>query len=211
MIHSDIPLRELKKARTKVALYEASLSLIGDKTFREVMLDDICRKAEVSRVTFFKFFQRKEELLVYFMRVWLTECMIEIEQESKRGFSAVRHLLIKVAEQSKERQGLMPSLISFLVEMKMHPCMPEMSEAEIRLLFPGHEEIGSQTPNMFELFHRCMTEANKNGKLRKEVSVEMAVKYLFTVFYGAFITAQLYASSDIANFYEAHLQVLENS
>jgi AcrR family transcriptional regulator len=210
MIQSDVPLRELKKARNKVALYEASLSLIGDKMFREVMLDDICRKAEVSRVTFFKFFGRKEDLLVYFMRVWLTERIIEIESEHKRGFSVIRHLLSKVAEQTKERPGIMPSLISFLVQMNMHPCMPEMSRAEIRLLFPGQEEIGTQTPNMFELFDRCMTEANMDGKLRKDISVEMAVKALFTLFYGAFLTAQLYASSEIIDFYETHLLLLEN-
>ncbi|WP_261807817.1 TetR/AcrR family transcriptional regulator [Paenibacillus sp. N3.4] len=208
MNYSDIPLRELKKAKTKVALYEACLSLMGDKIFREVMLDDICRKAEVSRVTFFNFFQRKEDLLVYFMRVWLTERIIEIAAEQKRGFSAVRHLLNKVAQQSEEKKGLMPSLISSLVEMNMHPCMPELSEAEVRLLFPGDEEIGAQTPDMFELFQRCMSEAVMDGELREEFTVETAVKVLFTVFYGAFLTAQLYASSDIADFYETHLQLL---
>ncbi|MGZ9586723.1 TetR/AcrR family transcriptional regulator [Paenibacillus marinisediminis] len=210
MNHPDISLRELNKARTKVALYEACLSLIEDKMFREVMLDDICREAEVSRVTFFKLFQKKEDLLVYFMRIWLTERMIEIKVEGKQGFAAVRHLMSKVAEQANEAEGLMPSLISFLVEMKMHPCMPELSKAEVRLLFPDHEELGAQSPNMFELFTRCMEEARSQGNLRTDVTVDMAVQVLFTVFYGAFLTAHLYASSDINAFYESHLQLLEN-
>lgn len=210
MILSDIPLRELKKARNKIALYEATLSLIEEKMFKEVMLDDICRKAEVSRVTFFKYFQRKEDLLIYFMRVWLTEVIIEIENQGMIGFSSVRHLLSKVAEHHKERKGLMPSLISFLAEMKMHPCMPEMSTAEILLLFPDHEEIGAQSPNMYDLFYRCMSEATMNGQLRNSLTLEMAVQVLFTVFYGAFLTAQFYNSSDIFSFYESHLQLLEN-
>ncbi|MDQ0872550.1 AcrR family transcriptional regulator [Paenibacillus sp. V4I3] len=210
MDRSAISLRELKKARTKVALYEASLLLIGDKMFRDMMLDDICRKAEISRVTFFKFFQKKEDLLVYFMRVWLTERIIEIEAEGTRGFSVIQHVLNKVAEEAEERAGLMPSLISFLAEMNMHPCMPELSEAEVHLLFPGHEEVGAQTPDMYKLFHRCMTEADTDGKLRKEFTVETAVKVLFTVFYGAFLTAQLYSSKDIKGFYNTHLQLLEH-
>ncbi|UUZ91569.1 TetR/AcrR family transcriptional regulator [Paenibacillus sp. P25] len=135
-MQTEIPLRELKKARTKVALYEAFLALMGDNIFRDVMLDDICRKAEVSRVTFFKFFQRKEDLLIYFMRVWLTERLIEIETRRLRGFAAIRHLFHQVAEQSAARPGLMPSLIAFLAEMKMHPCMPELSEGEVRLALP---------------------------------------------------------------------------
>ncbi|GGG72576.1 TetR/AcrR family transcriptional regulator [Paenibacillus radicis (ex Gao et al. 2016)] len=210
MTLADIPLRELKKARNKVALYEASLSLMGEKMFREVMLDDICREAEVSRVTFFKYFQRKEDLLLYFMRVWLTERMIEIEAEGMSGFTAVRHLMGKVAEQNRERGGLMPSLISFLAEMKMHPSMPEMSKAEILLLFPHHVELGSRSPNMFDLFRQCMTEAQMSGSLRNGITVERAVQLLFTVFYGAFLTAQLYDSPDVADVYETHLFMLEN-
>ncbi|RXZ79079.1 TetR/AcrR family transcriptional regulator [Paenibacillaceae bacterium] len=210
MIHGDIPLRELKKAKTKVALYESCLSLMGDKMFREVMLDDICRKADVSRVTFFKFFQRKEDLLVYFMRIWLSERIIEIHTKQLRGFSAVRHLLNQVAEQNSSRSGLMPSLISFLVEMKMHPGMPELSEAEVRLLFPGQEELGAINPNMLEVFQQSMNEAKADGELRKEFTLDRAVQMLFTVFYGAFLTAQLYDSSDIVNIYETHLQLLEN-
>jgi len=179
--------------------------------FREVMLDDICRHAGVSRVTFFNFFQRKEDLLVYFMRVWLTERLIEIEAEQKRGFAVVRHLLNKVAQGAGEKPGLMPSLISFLVEMNMHPCMPELSVGEIRLLFPGHEELGARTPDMFEVFRRSISEAMAAGELRNEFTVDTAVKVLFTVFYGAFLTAQLYATSDIADFYETHLQLLAKS
>jgi len=209
MANTDIPLRELKKARTKLALYEAFLSLIGDKMFHELMLEDICRHAEVSRVTFFKFFQQKEDLLVYFMRIWLTERVIEIEVGKKRGFDAVRHILRSVAEQAKKQRGVMPSLISFLVEMNMHPRMPVLSEAEVRLLFVEHEELGAQSPDMYQMFHQFMVEANAEGQLKQDVTVELAIQSLFTIFYGAFLTANLYGSTEIETFYENHLQLIE--
>ena len=37
----DIPLGELKKAKTKIALYEAGFSFTHDRMFRDVLLDDI--------------------------------------------------------------------------------------------------------------------------------------------------------------------------
>lgn len=46
------------------------------------------------------------------------------------------------------------------------------------------------------------------GELREQFSVEQAVQYLFTVFYGAFLTAQLYGAEDIYDFYEAHLRII---
>lgn len=209
MQHPDIPLRELKKAKNKIALYEAGVSLMKDRMFSQVMLEDICRSAEISKVTFFKFYQRKEDLLIYFMRIWLTERVIEIDTEGKKGFQAFRHLLSEVAKEHQVRPGMMPSLISFLAEQNMQPCMPELSPAEVSLLFPGHEEAGSRSPNMYELFQQFMKEEEQTGRLNKALTLEQAVQICFTVFYGAFLTAQLYNSTEIGRFYETHLGLLE--
>lgn len=209
MTISPIPLRELKKAKNKIALYEASMSLIEAQVFRDVMLDDICRVAEVSRVTFFNLFRKKEELLLYYMRVWLTDKIIDIKEQQLRGFDAVRHLFGCVADQASEKPGIMPSLIAFLVEMKMHPEMPKLSQAEIQLLFPGHEKLGSESPNMFALFEQCISEAHQDGTLKDGISIPEAIQFLFTVFYGAFLTSQLYASKDIRSFYDTQLRFIE--
>ncbi|AYB43013.1 helix-turn-helix domain-containing protein [Paenibacillus lautus] len=205
----EIPLRELKKAKNKIALYEAALSLMKDRMFSQVMLEDICKRAEISKVTFFKFYQRKEDLLIYFMRIWLTERVIEIDTEGKKGFQAFRHLLTQVAKEHQVRPGMMPSLISFLAEQNMQPCMPELSPAEVSLLFPGHEEAGSRSPNMYELFQQFMKEEDQAGRLNKALTLEQAVQICFTTFYGAFLTAQLYNSTEISRFYETHLGLLE--
>lgn len=208
-MNQKISLRELKKAKNKIALYEAGLSLMKDRMFSQVMIEDICKTAEISKVTFFKFYQRKEDLLIYFMRVWLTERMIEIDQEEKKGFQAFRHLLSRVAKEHQVRPGMMPSLISFLAEQNMQPCMPELSQAEVSLLFPGHEEAGSQSPNMFVLFQQFMKEEQQVGKLNNSLTLEQSVQICFTIFYGAFLTAQLYNSADISRFYDTHLGLLE--
>ncbi|WP_054403422.1 TetR/AcrR family transcriptional regulator [Paenibacillus solani] len=209
MLYSDIPLRELKKATNKITLYEAALSMMRDRMFSQVMLEDICKRAEISKVTFFKFYQRKEELLIYFMRIWLTKRIIEINAEGKRGFQAFRHLLYQVAKEHQIRPGMMPSLISFLAEQNMQPCMPELSPAEVSLLFPGHEEAGSKSPNMYDLFQQFMKEEDQAGRLNKALTLEQAVQICFTIFYGAFLTAQLYNSTEIDRFYETHLGLLE--
>ncbi len=203
------PLREIKKARTRIKLYDTGLFLMKSRKFADIMVDEICREAETSKVTFFKCFPQKEALLVYFMRVWLTQRTLEIDKEGKRGFAAVRHLLSSVAQWSEDVPGVMPSLIAFLAHNDMHPCMPEMSEAEIHLLFPGSEQAASEAPDLYALFRRSMTEAEADGKLAADLEIDDAVKLLWTVFYGAFLTARLYASTDIRGFYELHLSRLE--
>lgn len=209
MLHADIPLRELKKAKNKIALYEAGISLMQDRMFSEVLLEDICKAADISKVTFFKFYKRKEDLLIYYMRIWLTERIIAIETEGITGFRAFRYLLQHVSTEHNLRPGIMPSLISFLAEVKMQPFMPELSRAEVALLFPNHTDIGAESPNMYRLFRRFMETEAVAGRLNPSLSVEQAVQICFTVFYGAFLTAQLYGASDVGRIYEDHLGMLE--
>lgn len=206
---NEVPLRELKKAKTKIALYEAGLSFTANRMFRDVLLDDICREAGISRVTFFKFFGKKEDLLVYYMRVWLTRRIIEIGEKNLRGFDAMRLILRQIADDTRTNEGIMPSLIAFLSEMNMHCSMPKLSEAEVMLLFPGQEEAGAESPDMFALFSRCMNEAQEDGQLKPEIKAEDAVPFLFSTFYGGFLTSRLYGSRDIMAFYETHLKLIE--
>ncbi|MCI3921301.1 TetR/AcrR family transcriptional regulator [Paenibacillus sp. TRM 82003] len=205
---NGIGLREIKKARSKIALYEASLELIGVHSFRNVKLEDICARAEVSKVTFFKFFASKEDVLVYFMYVWLLERMLEIEEGGIRGASSIRHILSAVAAQAKSRPGLMLSLIGFLAESQMHPCMPALSDGEFRLLFPGREaRAKATTVDLFALFRRLAAEAKVDGDCVRPEPVELLAQWLLTVFYGGFLTAHL-GKQDVMATYERHLGLI---
>ncbi|HZG74441.1 MAG TPA: TetR family transcriptional regulator [Paenibacillus sp.] len=203
-----LTLREIKKARAKIALYEASLDLIGSSSFRAVKLEEICAKAEVSKVTFFKFFPRKEDVLVYFMYVWLLERLLEIEEGGLRGEAAVRHVLRSVADGARSRPGLMLSLIGFLAESRMHPCMPALSDAEVHLLFPGREARARATSvDLFAFFRRTVEEAKADGDCVREESAAALSQWLITVFYGAYLTAHM-CRQDIMASYEMHLALL---
>lgn len=202
------PLREVKKARAKIALYEASLDLIGASSFRAVKLEDICARAEVSKVTFFKFYPQKEDVLIYFMYVWLLERLLEIEERGLRGAGAIRHLFRSVSDGAKSRPGLMLSLISFLSESQMHPCMPQLSEAEFQLLFPGREDRAmAATVDLFGFFRRAMEEAKADGDCVREESGAVLGQWLSTMFYGAFLTAHM-CKQDVWATYELHLAML---
>jgi len=204
-----IALREIKKARTKLAIFKSCLSLIEDKTFREIRLEDICAEAEVSKVTFFKFFRRKEDMLVYFMRLWLDQRMLDLASNPRRGLDAVRFLLNDVANGAKDQPGIMLSLISFLSEERMHPAMPVLSDAEIKLLYPGRESaVSPVVPNLGDLFTQFLSEAREDGEVRSDLLVEDMVKMLFSIFYGAYLTAHIYQERDIMKVYELHLQLL---
>ncbi|MEU0402385.1 helix-turn-helix domain-containing protein [Streptomyces sp. NPDC006197] len=57
-----LPLRERKKLRTRQTLIDTALELFGAHGFDGVTLDGLCEAAEVSKRTFFRYFDSKEDV-----------------------------------------------------------------------------------------------------------------------------------------------------
>ncbi|MBN3522984.1 TetR/AcrR family transcriptional regulator [Paenibacillus apiarius] len=206
----NISLRERKKAKTKLALYEASLELIVHQTFRDMKVEDICAHAEVSKVTFFKCFPQKEDILIYYMCIWLTNRWLEIEKHGLRGWAAAEHLFTSIATEDQRRPGMMLRLIGLLAEAKMHPGMPVLSDAEISLLFPGEErQARAVVPRLDVLMRRIVEEATADGEVNAELSIDQLTEMLFTIFYGAYLTAHIMQRRDIVRCYQEHLDILK--
>lgn len=204
-----ISLRQKKKAMTKIALLQASLDLSGERSFRQVHVEDICQHADVSKVTFFKFFPQKEDLLIYFMSVWQAQCFLELVDSGKRGWEAVRHIYGKVTEDAAKHPGIMLSLISFLSEQKMHPWVPKLSETELWLLFPQRDStVGVEEVTLDRIFLQSVKEIREDGELVPHISDHEAVVLLFSIFYGAYLSAHLFRSTDYMAYYEMHLKLL---
>lgn len=57
----DIGLRELKRLRTHRDLADAATSLVLERGYNAVNIEDICKVAKISRRTFFNYFESKDQ------------------------------------------------------------------------------------------------------------------------------------------------------
>lgn len=68
---------DLRVIKTKKNLYEALITLMKEKTFEEIKVADICKKALINRSTFYTHYQDKYELLY--------ELINNLKEELKKG------------------------------------------------------------------------------------------------------------------------------
>ncbi|HET9054265.1 MAG TPA: TetR/AcrR family transcriptional regulator, partial [Cyclobacteriaceae bacterium] len=136
-------LRKEKAARLKIQILENTLKLIGKKPFEDLYVDDLCAKVKISKVTFFKYFPQKEDVLLYYFRIWCLHRAVELKSKPKEGMQGVYYLSDKLSEECETHPGLMLSLIGYLADLKRPPKPFTVRPEEKVFLFPGQPEIHS--------------------------------------------------------------------
>ena len=68
---------DLRVIKTKNVLFNSLVLLMKDKTFEEIKVSDICKKALINRSAFYSHYNDKYELLVDFINVLKEEFVNE--------------------------------------------------------------------------------------------------------------------------------------
>jgi AcrR family transcriptional regulator len=109
-IGTTVGLRELKKQRTYEELQRVALALFAARGFDQVTIEDICADAEVSKTTFYRYFDSKEDVLLGTSHQKLAEMAAALAQRpaSEAAIVAVRNAFLEVAAeyQSQRKQKL---------------------------------------------------------------------------------------------------------
>jgi len=81
--------RERRRREAKQRLYDCALALFTERGYEATTIEDIAEKADVSRGTFFNYFQRKEDLISMWgakRRERLSEYIDTVRTTSPNGF-----------------------------------------------------------------------------------------------------------------------------
>ena len=133
--------RALNKAHTKLGILQAMLDLIADTSFKEMKIKEIAEKVQITEMTFFNYFQTKDDLLKYFMALWSLDQMALQLQEPLTGEAAIRRIFDSTARQIHEHPQVMVTLISHLASQNKETPLFEIGAAERYLRYPDLSEL----------------------------------------------------------------------
>lgn len=206
-------LRETKYAKTKLALLEAALTLIRQKPFDEIAVAELCQMAEVSYATFFNYFGKKNDLLVYFIQLWSVEVAWHARQVAVKngGLSAIEAIFDYTARQCEEGPEIMGEIIALMARRRPGSIVKPLplTEAEKRIRFPhidGFRGLGDM--GLESILPAHIASAIKDGELPESTDATAVLEALASIFLGVPVALAAYGPGNYKGAYHRQLQTL---
>lgn len=202
-------LRKEKAARLKVQVLDVTLKLIGKKSFDDLYVDDICDKVKISKVTLFKYFPQKEDILLYYFRAWCLSRSVELVQKPREGIQCVYYLMDKLAEEFDERPGMLLGLVAYLSDFKRPPKPFALKPEEKKLLFPSVENVAAiEILSLDQMLEKFTLEAIFRKEITRTISTRDITNLITSVLLGGIITAHINQQSPIKIFFRRNLDLI---
>lgn len=201
-------LRKEKAARLKIQILENTLKLIGKRPFEDLYVDDLCAKVKVSKVTFFKYFPQKEDVLLYYFRIWCLHRCVELKTKPKEGLQGIYYLSDKLSEECENHPGLMLSLIGYLADVKRAPKPFTVRPEEKLLLYPEIEEVNSiEILSLDQMLEKFALESIFKKEITKSSSTRDLTNLLMSLILGSIVTAHINQISPIKFFFRKNIDL----
>ena len=171
-------------------------------------VDDICAKVKISKVTLFKYFPSKEDILLYYFRLWCLRRAVELRKAPKEGVHGIAFLFDKLGEDCEEHPGIILRLVAYLTDLRRTPKPFAVKVEEKKLLFPDVEDVQSvEIYSVDQMIEKFSLEAIFKKEITKSASTRDITNLLVSVFYGSVLTAHINQLSPLKIFYRKNLEV----
>lgn len=175
--------------RYKVINYVTQACLTKD--FNKIHVTDICQAANISKVTFFKYFDRKEDVLMFYNSIINTGICIEVSQREIKSVDGLEFVINRFGNIINETPSIARETVAAILHARP-PILPIiLTAADKALFFPDVRFNEVSLMSFWNLIEGFMLE----GVLSKEITRSANAPELTTMFmanlYGAIITSQI--------------------
>ena len=206
-----MPLRQRKFAQTKLGLLHAATAEMSRTPFELIRLKDLCRKIGISDASFFNYFEKKSDLIAYFIHLWALEMVWHAERlaAGQGGLAAIERIFKLTARQARERPGLLEEIIAQQARLREPTTVSEITLAERLLAFPELDGIdASSASGLHELLPPLLERAVARGELPGTIDREAAMIAIASVFFGTPVTLRSAGKAELESRYLKQLQIV---
>jgi AcrR family transcriptional regulator len=184
---------------------------LHQKGFHEVRVEDLCEKAMISKVTFFRYFPTKDALLWYHDSVWTYRMKAECLLEGLDGVDALRFLFEDMAWHLNRHVNLFAyffGVSSLLIEgeERVH-----LTDAEKLMIHPDGSTLEFDINYSLGDFLRTHVDrAREAGDFRTNLPAETQALLLGALFNGSALVGMRVSPERPGDIFEANFEALVN-
>ena len=207
----QISLRERKYARTKLALLDAAVKRMLDRPFDSISVRELCDEAMVSEATFFNYFPKKSDLLVYFVQLWSIDVAWHGRQSSRGegGLAAIAAIYDRTAERTSKRPRVMNEIIAFIARERGTAQFKPISLAERLMAYPELDLVDDLPADGFDtLVSKNLEVAIEKGELPAATNVLQTRIHLEAIFFGIPLVTGVAGADKLKETYRQALQLV---
>ncbi|MBX2966774.1 MAG: helix-turn-helix transcriptional regulator [Cyclobacteriaceae bacterium] len=202
-------LRKEKAARLKVHVLDSTLKMIGRRPFADLYVDDLCARVKVSKVTFFKYFPQKEDLLLYYFRIWCLDRAVELSDKPREGIQGIYYLCDKLSEACEKHPGLMLSLLGYLADVKRTPKPFPVKVEEKMILYPERNDIQTlEIQSLDQMLEKFTLEAIFRKEITRSSSTRDISNLFTTILLGSIVTGHINQISPLKFFFKKNIDMV---
>jgi AcrR family transcriptional regulator len=204
-------LRERKFARTRLALAEAATRHLEAASFETLSVRNLCERVQISEATFFNYFPRKEDLIIYLDRLWTLELNWYGRQAAQQhtGSAVIEALFRYTSIQIQKKPGLMGEIIAHEARARERNPAIEITPAERMIAFSDLDGIEQLPDDSLEgLLRNSLQAAMDQGELPANTAIAAAMVALVSIFYGVPLAMQYANPAAIGAMYRQQLALL---
>jgi AcrR family transcriptional regulator len=204
-------LRERKFARTRLSLADAATRHLEAASFETLSVKALCERVQISEATFFNYFPKKEDLIIYLDRLWTLELNWYGRQaaEQEKGLAVIEALFRYTSIQIQKKPGLMGEIIAHEARARERSQGMEITLAERLMAFQDLTGIKDLPDDSLEsLLRNALQDAIDQGDLPVNTAIAAAMVALVSIFYGVPLAMQHANPAAIGAMYRQQLSLL---
>jgi AcrR family transcriptional regulator len=212
MALDEIPLRERKHSQTKLAILDALLLKLGEKTLDDISVKEICDTVPISEPTFYNYFGKKSDMLTYYLQLGVIEIewLLANKLANKKPIESIEAVFEYFGRKIGEFPRLKNEFIIFLARESDYCGKTRVSDCEKLSVFKGYDGILEVDDNrcIEKILADLLKNAVREGQLPEKTDQNTALTSLLVILEGAAIAFNASQAKMIGPAYKKQLQIL---
>ncbi len=193
--------REINAARIKYESLKYVLKESERRNFAEIQVVEICKHVGISKVTFFKYFTSKVDLLLYYRSILTLSLILKLSESKFEGMKALNVIVQYFATEYVKRPSMVLGLIHYFTDSTSYVSPIAVKPAERLLFFPEAAELDYEIISFDQLVEQQMLDIVFKKQTTLSVNSQQLSEVFIATLYGTIVVCRIKKVDHVSMFF----------